>query len=285
MMERFPAAEAAYTQSINLRKNQPLLKLELARTLTNLAILEKDQGRLEEARRHAMQALEMAGSDNAQVTAVASVWNSLGLIALAQNKLSEARNSFDKASALWIQTVGREHPNYATALANMGVVESRQGHHKKAQELLETALRINETRFGPAHPQVASNLTNLAVELFNQKKYEAAVTQFKRAEQIQEQFFGEQSAQVASLWRSIAIANYDSRNLDESQAAFSKAIHCLELASNPDNPELAVWLREYANVLRQRRQFSQAEQAEVEATRIQVRNTIKADRENSRGAS
>jgi hypothetical protein len=41
---------------------------------------------------------------------------------------------------------------------------------------------------------------------------------------------------------------------------------------------LSSWLREYAMVLRTEQRFGEAEQAEVRAMGIEVRNTIKANR-------
>jgi tetratricopeptide (TPR) repeat protein len=161
-LQRFPAAEKAYTEALNLRKDNPAMQVDQAKTLSNLAMLEKDEGHLEAAQRHATQALGLV--ENARPTddtAIASILNTMGLISLAENKLNEAKSSFEKAKALWIETVGAQHPSYAATLSNLGAVESRQGRHKKAQAMFETALAIDEARLGPTHPQVASNLTNL----------------------------------------------------------------------------------------------------------------------------
>lgn len=262
------------------------MQLDQAKTLNNLAMLDKEEGSLDAAHQHAIEALQLLDSaPQKQNTATASILNSIGLIALAQKKFAEAKSSFEKASTIWIQTVGTGHPSYAATLSNLAMIESRQGHHKKAQQMFESALAIDNAAFGPAHPQVASNLTNIGAELFYQKDYQAASDRFERAEQINERCFGQDSVAVANLWRDMAMAYEGSKNLDASQAAYRKAIQSQKTVAGPEDANLSLWLREYAQVLRRRCQFGEAEQAEVEALRIEVRNTLRQNQKADAGGA
>jgi tetratricopeptide (TPR) repeat protein len=157
------------------------------------------------------------------------------------------------------------------------VVASRQRRHKQAQQLFEKALAIAERNFGSSHPQVASILTNVALELMHQKRYEEALLTYTRAEQIQERVAGDHTAAVARLWRDIALT-YDRLNdIESSLAAYRKAVKGLQDASGPEAPDLAIWLGEYAALLKRHREFGEAERAQTESLRIQVRNTLKAN--------
>lgn len=286
LLGRTAEAEKAYAQSIQLQRSDAQLDFEFAKTLNNLAMLEKDEGNLDAARRDEMRALQVAESyGSKQDATMPSILNGLGLIALAQNRLAEAGKFFDKAANLSLKTLGPDSSMYAATLSNLGCAASRQGRHKKGQELFAKALSINEARFGPVHPQISSNLSNMGAELFRQKKYEQAVAQYRRAEQIQEKVFGEQSVQAAQLWRNLAIVYNASDQVDQSEAAYEKAIRCVQAASGPYTPSLSIWLHEYATLLRRDRRFSQAEEAEVQAVRIQVRNTIQANRKAGPGES
>ena len=129
---------------------------------------------------------------------------------------------------------------------------------------------------------MASDLSNIAAEFFHQKKYSDALELYVRAEQIDRSSFGEQSRQTANLWRNMAIVHIASKNFDQAEAAYGKAIRCLQNSSSGfEAPVLAAWLHDYAELLRKQRRFSDAEQAEVQAVRVEVRNAIKA---NDKGA-
>jgi tetratricopeptide (TPR) repeat protein len=278
---RIPEAEAAYRESIELHHSSQVVQgSDLASALNNLAMLERETGRLEDAHRHALEALTLAKGSGAELI-TGAIFNSLGVIAVDRNKLHEAKAYLDRAAAIWLRTAGPEHPSYATALSNLGLLSNREGHHKEAQKLFERALAINEARFGPAHPQVGFNLGNIAVELYHRKRFDEAVTHFQRAEEIEERVYGAGNLQVANLWRNMGVAYAASKRLEESEAALRKAIECRKTAAGMDDPTLSLWLREYANVLRRQQRYGQAEQAEVDAERIEVRNTVQAQKQGA----
>lgn len=280
-LERPAEAEKAYAECIQLTEGRPRLELALAKTLNNLANVEKEEGRFQAASEHAGRALELAQRQTPkQDTTVASVFNSMGLISLRQNRLAEAKASFEKAQALWLVTVGDAHPNYAATLSNLAVVATRQRRHKDAQQLLEKALAIAERRQGPEHPRVASILSNLAVELVSQKRYEEALQNYQRAKEIQERAVGAHTMAVARLWRDMAVTYGRLNDFDSSAAAYDKAVQSLRTIAGPDAPELAGWLQEYAGVLKKRHQYGDAERAETESLRIQVRNTLKTNQKS-----
>ena len=217
---------------------------------------------------------------------LATIWNGLGQIAAAQNRLGEAKSYYDKAAATWLRTLGPEHPYYAAVLSNLGSVAGREGHHTKAQELYQRALTIDEARFGSKHPQVASDLSNIAAELFHHKKYSDALELYLRAEEIDRSSFGEQSRQTANLWRNIAIVHVACKNFDQAEVAYGKAIRCLQNSSRgSEGPVLAAWLHDYAELLRKQQRFREAEQVEVQAVRVEVRNAIRNDNQRVGGST
>ena len=58
---------------------------------------------------------------------------------------------------------GPDHPEVASALINLGVVQLRLGELGDACASLERALAISEAVYGPDHPEVASALVYLGV--------------------------------------------------------------------------------------------------------------------------
>ena len=93
---------------------------------------------------------------------------------------------------------------------------------------------------------------------------------------IQSKSFGPNSTELARSWRNLAIANMSLKELGEAENCFRIAIRTLECAPEPDSLELSSWLREYAQLSRQAEHYAQAEQADVRASSLEVRNAIKA---------
>ena len=59
----------------------------------------------------------------------------------------------ERALAIFERTYGRDHPQVALALFNLGVVYGRLGDTSKKRELLERTLAIFKSAYGTAHPQ------------------------------------------------------------------------------------------------------------------------------------
>ena len=278
MLGRSSEAEALLGEAIALeRKSRAGPYPHLADTLINLAVLEKNDGRLTAARQHGVEALkiiEQYGGNGHPDLAI--VWNNLGLIAMAEKNFKEAKSMFDNAADLWGRTVGTEDPKYAALLSNLGALASLQGHHKKAQALFERAIQIEERRLGNGHSQTASDVANLASEYFFQKKYDRAVDLFQKAESAEEKTFGPDSLKTAQVLADLAIVYRAAKQFDDAIATYRKAIRALELSAGPDSPRLSAILRSYAGTLRAKQQFGEAEQAEVRALGIQVRNAVKS---------
>jgi tetratricopeptide (TPR) repeat protein len=62
---------------------------------------------------------------------------------------------------MWEKALGRDHPDVALSLSNLGVYSSR-GRYADAEPLLQQALAIWEKALGGDHPDVARALNNLA---------------------------------------------------------------------------------------------------------------------------
>jgi tetratricopeptide (TPR) repeat protein len=249
--------------------------------LNNLSGADRHSGHLAAAAQRANEALRLASLELGPDEPVwAALWNNLGMIALAANDLGAAKEYYEKSAAFSLRISGRESPRYAAALSNLATLEARQGHHKRAQALWITALTVNETRLGPKHPQVASDLANLASESFYAKKYEQAIDLYQRAAAIQEQSLGAQSRQTAATWRNLAIVYHGAKRYRDAQAAYQRAIDAFEASAGAGSLDLLDCLKRDADVLRKLERFAEAEQAEVRATRIEVRNAIRAETES-----
>ena len=67
----------------------------------------------------------------------------------------------ERSLAIKERTYGRDHPDVAITLTNLGNVYGTLGDHAKKRDILERALAIFEREYGRDHTKVAITLTNL----------------------------------------------------------------------------------------------------------------------------
>jgi tetratricopeptide (TPR) repeat protein len=279
-------ARALFHKAIELVRSEPMgsdpaqSAKQLVEMWNNLSAAERRSGDLDAAGQHANEALRLASRELAPDEPVwAGLWNNLGMIALAGNDLRAARDYYEKSAAVSLHISGRDSPRYAAALSNLATLEARQGRHARARALWNTARGIDEARLGPQHPQVASDLENLAAESFYAKKYDEAVDLYSRAAAIQERSLGTGNRQTAATWRNLAIVYCAAKRFRDAQAAYSRAIHAFEMSPGAASLDLLDCLKRNAEVLRKLERFAEAEQTEVRATRIEVENAIRAQKQ------
>ena len=98
--------------------------------------------------------------------------------------------------------LGVAHPDYGSALYNLGLVYAAQGKYAKAEEAYKRALEIMEIKekvFGAEHPKVAWTLNNLAIVYAAQGKHAEAEVLYKRALEIRQKELGANHPDVAMI--------------------------------------------------------------------------------------
>jgi tetratricopeptide (TPR) repeat protein len=277
-------AESHLREAISLERRSSPPDPEIVESLNNLAVLEQRVGRFEEAKKDESEALRIVLNEfPTGDPMIATVWNNMGKLAAAQRRFREASQFYRRAEAAWLRN-GRANTGYSATLSNRAGLEAKQRHHKQARELYEQALQIDKAAFGSDHPRVATDLSNLAVESFVEKRHEESVRLFLQAEQIQEVAFGWENIQVARTLRNLAVAQRASKQLSEAEQSYRRAID-IGRNSAKDSPELMSWLYEYAELLKREQRFGEAEQAEVQASGILVRNAITASKQDGRSGA
>jgi tetratricopeptide (TPR) repeat protein len=66
------------------------------------------------------------------------------------------------------RTLGEEHPDTLTTIANLVLIYSNQGRYKEAKELLERVVMTNKRALGEEHPDTLTTMANLALLYSNQ---------------------------------------------------------------------------------------------------------------------
>jgi serine/threonine-protein kinase len=208
----------------------------VARVLLPYGYQLSESGRRREAAevyRQAAEIFEREGHFNA-----AAAWRYLGQDQLAEEKLEDALDSFERAERLARGLVGDDH------FMTWGAVQARAdalvklGRRAEAEPLQRSALAAFERLFGPDGDFVRIPLRQLGENLRGQGRITEATALHRRARSIEEKLFGDggNASEVATL-RELALdllASGDRSALAEARAAVDLALARLGSASpNP----------------------------------------------------
>lgn len=114
--------------------------------LANIAMMKKQDA---EAYVHLQNAVKLDPENS-------TFLNSASYMAMHLGHLDVALDYLDKALAIDSEKFGKNHPNVASVLNNMGSVWSKKGDHKKAVDYYDQAYAIIAETLGEKHPQVVN---------------------------------------------------------------------------------------------------------------------------------
>ena len=248
----------------------------LAETLTNLAAVLRLSGNFQEAERHltdAVALLEKLPSTQNGVLLPRAL-NDFGLLARAEGDDARAEAMFRRALSLWKNSVGIEQPEYASGLSNLGLVYQDRHRLRQARELYSQALRIHESRLGPHSPQVGNDLVNLGQLRYQMHKPADAKAFFTKAIAAETERGGPPTFITGLAEASLGIIAARSNDSELAQDLLQKGAQVLLANVSPNDARLVPILEELASVLKTNGNFAKAEEVEVKATRIRVRNVL-----------
>src|ERR1043165_2637475 len=114
-----------------------------------------------------------------------------------QGKFAEALPPAGQGLARGEKELGPIHPEVATSLHRLAILQGALTEYGKALPLLLRALQIREKVFGPSHLDVAVTLNSLAMIYRSTGEYAKALPIFLRAVQIREKALGSMHPDVA----------------------------------------------------------------------------------------
>ena len=138
-------------------------------SLSNLALLYRDQGEYARARPLIERSLAIAertlGVDHSHV---ATILNNLALLYRDQRQHAQAEPLFKRSLAIDEKVFGPNHPNVSKGLNNLASLYVYQGRYELAEPLYKRSLAIVEHALGFDHPALAVTLGSFA-ELYDQQ--------------------------------------------------------------------------------------------------------------------
>ena len=186
------AAEADYRASLELKqKLYGAASLQAASTLRNLAHLTYLRNH-PEGERLLTQAVEVyAKSPGPPSFDYASVLLGLARAQRDRGALSEAHATLQQVLAVAREGLGVHHALYASAVRDLGLVDSAAGNDSDAERHLREAVAMAEAAHGPNHPDLTTFLDALAGHYARRGDYSAALPLYRRSVDVQDRFLSD----------------------------------------------------------------------------------------------
>jgi tetratricopeptide (TPR) repeat protein len=119
-------------------------------------------GRLDEAERLLIAALEQAEKYGMEDLRVADAANDLAVVYATAGRLAEAELLFRRALIIGEKGLGGDHPGVGATIQNLGILYATQQKYRDAEPLLKRALAINLKQYGGKHARTALTLKTLS---------------------------------------------------------------------------------------------------------------------------
>jgi len=120
------------------------------------------EGRLADAERLLIAALEQAEKYGPEDLRVADAANDLAVVYATAGRNMEAELLFSRALMIGEKGLGADHPGVGATVQNLGILYATQQKYREAEPLLKRALEINLKRYGVNHTRTALTLKTLS---------------------------------------------------------------------------------------------------------------------------
>ncbi|MEE6465850.1 hypothetical protein FKM82_006728 [Ascaphus truei] len=224
--KKFGNAEQLYKQALEISENAYGGEhLRVARELDALAVLYQKQNKYEQAEQLRKRSLKIRQK-------------------AARRKGSMYGFALLRRRALLLEelTLGKDTPDNARTLNELGVLYYLQNNLETAEMFLKRSLEMRERVQGPEHPDCAQSLNNLAA-LYNEKKhYDKAEELYERALDIRRRALSPDHPSLAYTVKHLAVLYKRKGKLDKAVPLYELAVEIRQKSFGPKHPSVATAL-------------------------------------------
>jgi len=260
-------ARGLLAQAIELQRGFGDDAASLARSLTELGAVERDDSQLDRALELAREAVRVAGDD---ARAAAPALHGLG-IALSMRDAGDYAEGvavFDRAIAAYRRSSPPDPLAIAEAQADRAGLYLHLGRLDEAEAAFRASLEVMAPRLGDHAPDVTAVLYNLARLQEQRGEYAPAATNFARVIAAETRVFGADSVDVAIDRTRLAYVQHEQGEQAKAATTFSTALDVLRAKLPADHKRIAENLMGYAETLLELQRVEEGSRAIDEALRI-----------------
>lgn len=243
--------------------------LTQVRLYARLGSLEVEIGKLREAERHLLEALEMGEfSPDDKSLERAVLLHRLGTVYSALERFSEAEQLLRAALEIFVH-IGDE-TEAASVKHSLGIVMGQVGKLDEAQSQLEELLEFLREREPLDRERLATTLANLGNVLNLRGDHHGAEEVLTEAMRIDEEMYGPTHPRVVTHLVNLAVAQCSMKQFKTAQANLERALEINEATFGPDHPALVLALFNLASLHNENNRRSEARELLERALAIGV---------------
>jgi tetratricopeptide (TPR) repeat protein len=187
-------------------------------------------------------------------------WLHLKVVRLfEEGRFSEATEAARRLLEVQRGELGEDHPDYATALSNLGALLQRQGDLEGSEPLLRQALDIRKTALGEGHPDCATSLNNLGELLALRENHAEAEPLLRQALAIRREVLGASHPDYAISLSSLGLLLHSRGDSAGAESLLRQALAVRRDTRGESHPDYATGLSNLAHLLFARGDLAQSE--------------------------
>ena len=230
------------------------------RAWVNLAMLYRDQARLDEASKLCEKLAETSerafGSEHANTF---TSKHKLALICYDQRRYDEAESLLMLVVDGRKRLLGSEAQDTLITTKNLAILYASQGRLKEAETLLMQSLEVFEKTLGAEHPDTFDAMHKLANVYFLQQRYQAADALCRHSLKFHKQTLGDEHPRTLETMQSLAAVCRDQGKLEEAENLFLRVLAGYQKVLGQEHPDTLNMTENLAAVYRERGQLEEAE--------------------------
>ncbi|NWU92994.1 NPHP3 protein, partial [Upupa epops] len=224
--KKFGNAEQLYKQALEISENAYGAEHpRVARELDALATLYQKQNKYEQAEQLRKKSFKIRQK-------------------AARRKGSLCGFALLRQRALQLEelTLGKDTPDNARTLNELGVLYYLQNNLETAELFLKRSLEMRERVLGPDHPDCAQSLNNLAALYNEQKHYNKAEELYEKALDIRRRALAPDHPSLAYTVKHLAVLYKKMGKLDKAVPLYELAVEIRQKSFGPKHPSVATAL-------------------------------------------
>jgi serine/threonine-protein kinase len=262
LQERGKLAEAVppLEEAERLFSASPSAEGDLAITLTTLANVHFDAGRLDVSETINKRVLEMDRRIHGdRHPHVADDLLNLGSIESSRGHHADAAKYNREAVSILEGWYGADHPETASAMTILAQSLSPQEQYEEASALLRRASATQERVYGKSHPRVAFVLNELGLVAFRRKDLTEAEDAFRRTLEIYRAAYDGRQVRVGIAMANLASVYLARAQYEQSEKLFTETIALYLTLLPPDHVNIGIAEAKLGRLLVRQRRYQQAE--------------------------
>ena len=238
----------------------------VAQSLTSLAWLQRNNGKLDEAVKLSEEALAISRSLHGEASLESALQlQNLGILHYVRGEADRAEPLLRESLAIYNRIEGRDSPKSTTVLDLLGRVAQSRGQVEEAEQLLTRALSIQRSSSGPDHPLTIERLHNLATVVQSKGDHAAAERQFREVIALCDHVLGPSHQLTADARGNLAYSLQSQGQLDAAKEYYDASLELNRKWREPDHWRVAYDLAALGMLEMDRKRLPEAEQRLREA--------------------